>query len=815
MRPALSTPTSDALSRACWFWLRSIIAFAAVCLSLAQTAGAAQQAADAINQDMVFVQESAGETPEGLTAAAAWALFQRGAFAPIASRGMAASNFGLQASAFWLAVPVAKLAERTAPSQSGWVLEVDYPPLDRVDVFAMDGNGNPLDWQLSGDKLPFDQRSISYRSHAFALKADLPSQGVILIRVQTTGVASMPLLLHSARAFNERVQSSYALLAMYFGLVLGLAAYNALLFVQLRDSRFGWYVGLAASLTTLQAGLTGMGMQFIWPNATDWQSLAVATSIPIASVCASQFTRVFLNTPKTMPLVNIALLICLAYAVLSSGVAFVTPLSQSTYINSVGASATILAIFAAGFNGMFKRVDGAAFFLVAWLTMLMGGVALILHNNAWLPTNTITHHGLLIGSAMEMVLLSLALGNSVRVAHADRAAAVSLAEKEHLLADDLRASQSRNMGLLAERDALLNNAVVGMVLSVKRTHTWVNDKFAEMMGFERDYMIGRKADYLYADPTEWETFGAASRMELQTQGSFSREVCLRRRNGTVMWAHMVGACMRPGDVDAGVIWTILDVTAMRVSEEQTRAALAEQRQLTEARERFVAMTSHELRTPVAGILGTLELFEHYGDRLGELEKADMLKQINVSAHRLWDMTERVLLHGKAESGQLRFVPSATQLSDVINELTFEFCTDPKHPRERLEVLMSELPERLLLDSSMLRHIITNLLSNAFKYSPGGQSVRLAISIAPMPDGDPAARELRIVISDEGIGIPEGETGSLFNSFQRASNVGDISGTGLGLSIVKHCVDAHGGSIDVRTAVGTGSEFTVSLPTRLI
>jgi signal transduction histidine kinase len=108
-----------------------------------------------------------------------------------------------------------------------------------------------------------------------------------------------------------------------------------------------------------------------------------------------------------------------------------------------------------------------------------------------------------------------------------------------------------------------------------------------------------------------------------------------------------------------------------------------------------------------------------------------------------------------------------------------------------------------MDEKLLRHIFSNLLSNAIKYSPSGGTVRWELNLTDT--------EAIFQIQDQGIGIPPEDQARLFESFHRASNVGQIPGTGLGLAIVKKAVDLHKGTIQVRSEVGDGTTFIVTLP----
>jgi signal transduction histidine kinase len=115
----------------------------------------------------------------------------------------------------------------------------------------------------------------------------------------------------------------------------------------------------------------------------------------------------------------------------------------------------------------------------------------------------------------------------------------------------------------------------------------------------------------------------------------------------------------------------------------------------------------------------------------------------------------------------------------------------------------DLPETILADESLLRHVFSNLLSNAAKYSPEGSPAHLTVE-KTAPD------TLTFRITDKGIGIPAADLPRLFQPFQRAGNVGRISGTGLGLMIAKRCAELHGGTLEVTSIVDEGTTVTVTL-----
>jgi signal transduction histidine kinase len=114
-----------------------------------------------------------------------------------------------------------------------------------------------------------------------------------------------------------------------------------------------------------------------------------------------------------------------------------------------------------------------------------------------------------------------------------------------------------------------------------------------------------------------------------------------------------------------------------------------------------------------------------------------------------------------------------------------------------------LPAKVHVDERLLRHIFTNVLTNAVKYSDPGKAVQFEIKCA--------GENIVCLVRDHGIGIPEADREWLFNAFHRGCNVGDRPGTGLGLVIVKRCVDLHGGKIKVESKLGKGTAVTMTLP----
>ncbi|MBC7604417.1 MAG: HAMP domain-containing histidine kinase, partial [Ramlibacter sp.] len=207
-------------------------------------------------------------------------------------------------------------------------------------------------------------------------------------------------------------------------------------------------------------------------------------------------------------------------------------------------------------------------------------------------------------------------------------------------------------------------------------------------------------------------------------------------------------------------------------------------------------------TPLAAILSAEELLRHYGDRLPQPERIEVLDSIASGVQRMSRMMDRVLLLGKADAGMLEFEPQRMHLGPLCKNLVDDAHAQQPNGHSKIELKVGDEVGEGAYDEKLLRHIFSNLLSNALKYSPGGGQVKFDVRLQ--------GTQMVFEVADQGIGIPADELPHLFESFHRASNVGAIQGTGLGLAIVKNAVEMHGGTITVASVAGKGTLFTVRL-----
>lgn len=231
-------------------------------------------------------------------------------------------------------------------------------------------------------------------------------------------------------------------------------------------------------------------------------------------------------------------------------------------------------------------------------------------------------------------------------------------------------------------------------------------------------------------------------------------------------------------------------------------ALLSEKEAGELRANFVSLVSHEFRTPLGVILTSSDILDRYLDKLSGKKRADHLRSIRDSVKRMSGMMEDVLLLGRVEAGKLQFKPAPLDLPALARRVADE-ASSIANQRGPVQVQFEGAFTGARGDESLLRHVFSNLLSNALKYSPDGTPITVRLA----RDRDHAV----LTVADSGRGIPVADQQKIFQSFHRGSNVTDTPGTGLGLLIVKKCVDIHGGRIAFESREGYGTTFTVALP----
>ncbi|MGA1134519.1 MAG: hybrid sensor histidine kinase/response regulator [Prochlorotrichaceae cyanobacterium] len=242
--------------------------------------------------------------------------------------------------------------------------------------------------------------------------------------------------------------------------------------------------------------------------------------------------------------------------------------------------------------------------------------------------------------------------------------------------------------------------------------------------------------------------------------------------------------------------------ALEISNAQIADLLKKERESNRVRSEFISMISHDFRTPLSTIQGFASLFKSCIGELPEDQQLYFLDKIEKSVDSVLELLDQFLLINKLEQDKLSISFSEFDLYEFCSDLIENFQIAYVHSH-KVKFTAIESGCKITSDPKILRSILDNLISNAIKYSPEGGEVELIL--------DCRSNSICFQVQDQGIGIPLENQDQLFEPFYRADNTGNIKGTGLGLAIVKTSVEVLGGKIEVKSKLGAGTTFIISLP----
>ena len=327
---------------------------------------------------------------------------REGRYAPLPNGNAA---FGFQPGAYWFHVRLLN-RDRDEPR---WLLVQQYALSDRIDVYTRHADGR-VEHLAGGDSLPFSSRSIRYRHPNFWLNLPADQPADLYVRVQSQSSMQVPLTLFTPTAFTEISRDAQFGIGLYYGILLALFIYNLVLWLSLRDASYFWYLLHISAFGLVLLTLNGLGFEYLWPRSTWLADKSVPLSICLAQVGMQQFARTFLSLKQRWRLGDRVGLGMIAFFVVLGVAATRLPYNVATPIASAAVFFSIAWIAVATLVVLRRGYKPAQLFLLAWSMFLLGTGMFTAIAFGLLPKVFITEYGVQIGSALEMLLLSVALG---------------------------------------------------------------------------------------------------------------------------------------------------------------------------------------------------------------------------------------------------------------------------------------------------------------------------------------------------------------------------------------------------------------------
>lgn len=328
-------------------------------------------------------------------------------------------NAGYSRSVFWLRLDL-DYRPQASSDPAHWLLELAYPPLDRLDLYLPDGAGGYRLAQRTGDTLPFSSRPIALTNYLFDLKLEPGKPLRAYLRLESQGSIQAPLTLWSPKAYMENQPGNVYVLGIIYGVLLVMMLYNLFIFLSVRDTSYLYYILYIASFGLYQVSVNGAGIEYFWPNNPWWANASTPFLIGSAALFGCQFARRFLHTGEHSPWVDRTLLLLMGIGALVMLLALSASYALSLRLATYLALAFVVVIFSAGILAWLRGMRVARYFIFAWTAFLLGGTVNTLMVLGFLPNVFLTMYASQIGSALEVGLLSLALADRINAMKEER-----------------------------------------------------------------------------------------------------------------------------------------------------------------------------------------------------------------------------------------------------------------------------------------------------------------------------------------------------------------------------------------------------------
>ena len=355
---------------------------------------------------------------------------------------------------------------------------------------------------------------------------------------------------------------------------------------------------------------------------------------------------------------------------------------------------------------------------------------------------------------------------------------------------------------LEEMEAIFKSSLVGIMVLENRIITKVNHRMAEMLGYEKDEIVGRGPQQLHLSEENFYEFGENCYWRLAQQEIVNVVYPLKHKNGRTVWCQFNGKAVAPPDLGKGAVWVIEDITNRKKAEEELKQAKVQAEDANRAKSDFLANMSHEIRTPMNGIIGMTSLLLETELTAEQQEYANIIQN---SGDSLLYIINDILDYSKIEAGKMELEDIDFDLRLVMDDISNLLAVKAfEKGLEYIAMVSPEVPSLLQGDPGRLRQILINLVGNAIKFTETGE-VTVRVDLEKEDDVQAVAI---FRIADTGIGIPENCRERLFQSFTQAdtSTTRKFGGTGLGLTISKQLVELMGGQIGVDSEAGKGTQF---------
>ncbi len=366
-----------------------------------------------------------------------------------------------------------------------------------------------------------------------------------------------------------------------------------------------------------------------------------------------------------------------------------------------------------------------------------------------------------------------------------------------------------------EKNIIFDNIPVGIGYLKDRCFFQINQYWEDMFGWNKHEILNQTTESFYVNKQDFIEVGRNAYEVMLAGEVYRTERLMKHKSGTEFWCQLIGQSIDLESPDKGSIWIVNSIDKekkLRDSLQQAKEHSDKLKKIAEdanqAKSEFLTNMSHELRTPMHAILS----FSNFGLKKIKNSEYDKLERyfenIQNSGQRLLSLLNDLLDLSKLEAGKMQLQFKPAQIQNIISN-----CIEEQQTRleEKALTVFQNIPDldlTIQMDTTKIGQVITNLLSNAIKFSPEEKTIEINV----LKDKSQKKTTVKVIISDNGPGIPTTELESVFDKFIQSSKTDTkAGGTGLGLAICKEIIDNHQGKIWAENNQNGGATFCFILP----
>ncbi|MBN2435985.1 MAG: ATP-binding protein [Spirochaetes bacterium] len=322
--------------------------------------------------------------------------------------------YGFTESAYWVRFDLTNKS-----SSSNWILELGYPLMDFVDFYCVKDEAVSIHYS-SGYREPFIKRPVKYRNFAFPLTLEQNSSAAVYMRFENEDRMEIPLQLTEENTFNTRKHNEQYVMGGYTGIVIFILFFNLLLFINIRDKSYLYYIFFVFSYGFFQLTQSGYFYEYFTPVLLEKYNHNIPFSIALALVSFILLTKSFLDTKQMFPFANRYLLIMIPVTLSAVALQVIVSYPFAIQAQMIISLLILPVVLYIGVKSLLQKYRPARFFMIAWTAMLIGGIIYALKVAGLFPSSFFTNYSILIGSVINFILLSFGLGDRINVMRVEK-----------------------------------------------------------------------------------------------------------------------------------------------------------------------------------------------------------------------------------------------------------------------------------------------------------------------------------------------------------------------------------------------------------